>query len=534
MSFTPTQEQQDILDEPGNCVVLARPGSGKTSTLANKMQTILPDLPQYKGVIAISYTNKASQELKKRCLSSGLERKGAFFGTIDSFFYTEIIIPFGSHLFGIPQNQINTLKLEEIDQDQVICQKFLLEQYDELAITCFPWLSDLYQAGNVVLESFGFLALYIFRNSFACRRYLKARYSHIFIDEYQDCGDWQHALFLELVSLGLIGVAVGEPAQSIFAFADKNPKYLLELAKRDDFRPLPINKNHRCHPSIVNYSLRLLNPNSPVAETDNCRVVRKHIEGSEISIGRWLSRVIPLYVERCEVEKLSDIVILVKDAPRTGRLIHEHLSLPHKPISTSVLDNDSSRWGNLFGKILSWVFSTEQTKHELIEEYLNYDDSIREIKKAMSLLKKIEAVAITNSQELKHSLPDFLSIAEVIFPGYASQDSVEKLVDVLGDENQLTAFIPPKPDEVQIMTLHKSKGLEFDIVFHLNLYEYILPQYNGDYSQDLNLHYVGITRAKKACVLCTSTHRHTKNGRKTAGSSEFLKLNGVEAMRIER
>jgi len=130
-------------------------------------------------------------------------------------------------------------------------------------------------------------------------------------------------------------------------------------------------------------------------------------------------------------------------------------------------------------------------------------------------------------------LTDFLSIAEVIFPGYASQDSVEKLVDVLGDENQLTAFIPPKPDEIQIMTLHKSKGLEFDIVFHLNLYEYILPQYNGDYSQDLNLHYVGITRAKKACVLCTSSRRHTKSGKSAANPSEFLTLNDVHQLRVD-
>jgi len=535
VSFNPTPEQQRILDEPGNCVVLAKPGSGKTSTLACKIQSILPNLPLYRGIIAISYTNKASQELKKRCLSGGLERKGTFFGTIDSFFYTEIIIPFGSHLFGLPESQICTIKLEETQQDRVVCSKFILEQYDELTTLYFPWLSDLYKKGNVILESYGFLALYIFRNSFACRRYLKAKYSHIVIDEYQDCGDWQHAMFLALVDLDLQGIAVGDPDQSIFAFADKDPKYLLQLARRDDFRPLPINKNHRCHPSIVNYSLRLLNPQSPITETDSCRVIRKHIKGSEISIGRWLSKVIPLYAEKCEVEKLSDIAILVKDSPKTGRLIHENLSLPHKPIATSSLDNDSSRWGALFSKVLSWVFSAEQTKHELIEEYLSFDDNIREIKEVMTLLKKIEVIASSNHLDLQQSLSDFLSIAEIIFPGHARQESTENLVEVLKDTNQLAAFIPPKSDEIQIMTLHKSKGLEFDILFHLNLYQYILPQYNGDYSQDLNLHYVGITRAKKACVFCTSTHRHKKYGEKPSPSnpSEFLGRHDLVQLRKE-
>ena len=49
------------------------------------------------------------------------------------------------------------------------------------------------------------------------------------------------------------------------------------------------------------------------------------------------------------------------------------------------------------------------------------------------------------------------------------------------------------------MTLHKSKGLEFDIVYHLNMNEFEIPfkQYkNGvacypNEAQDLDLHYVG-------------------------------------------
>lgn len=45
------------------------------------------------------------------------------------------------------------------------------------------------------------------------------------------------------------------------------------------------------------------------------------------------------------------------------------------------------------------------------------------------------------------------------------------------------------------MTLHKSKGLEFNIVFHMDMYRWILPNEYGDAAaqmQDLNLHYVRI------------------------------------------
>ena len=94
------------------------------------------------------------------------------------------------------------------------------------------------------------------------------------------------------------------------------------------------------------------------------------------------------------------------------------------------------------------------------------------------------------------------------------------------------------------MTLHKSKGLEFDVVFHLDLYEWLFPQKGpgpendwdnlvyGSYLQDLNLHYVGITRARKCCILLYSTSRTNDAGEaKTGKDSEFIWKDGIENLR---
>lgn len=85
------------------------------------------------------------------------------------------------------------------------------------------------------------------------------------------------------------------------------------------------------------------------------------------------------------------------------------------------------------------------------------------------------------------------------------------------------------------MTLHKYKGLEFDVVLHLDLYEWILqmkkPGINNDWNnpnysdllQDIDLNYVGITRVKKACFLISSSLRTNTQERKVAANeSEFL------------
>ena len=96
----PTEEQSKILQQKGNIVITAKPGSGKTYTIVEKIARVIPDLPEYKGVIAISFTNKASDELKRRCKQRCADTKQSFFGTIDKFYISQIIIPFSSHVTG--------------------------------------------------------------------------------------------------------------------------------------------------------------------------------------------------------------------------------------------------------------------------------------------------------------------------------------------------------------------------------------------------------------------------------------------------
>ena len=92
------------------------------------------------------------------------------------------------------------------------------------------------------------------------------------------------------------------------------------------------------------------------------------------------------------------------------------------------------------------------------------------------------------------------------------------------------------------MTLHKAKGLEFDIVYHLNMNEFEIPYkiiknklaVSPFEEQDLNLHYVGVTRAKKQCILITNTIRHnSKNEEKKSTPSIFLYKNGVDKLRTD-
>ena len=175
----PTDQQNLILDYNGNSVVIAAPGSGKTFVLSQKIKHNLKSLLDHQGVIAISYTNKASNELKNRSLSNGEKPLGSFFGTIDKFNLSEIIIPFAKHLFGIPKNEIKIIKIsslsdEEQDELSWVDRSLTLEQLDKNRINA---IQDYFNKGLILIETIGVFADYVFTKSIACQKYIKPKLS---------------------------------------------------------------------------------------------------------------------------------------------------------------------------------------------------------------------------------------------------------------------------------------------------------------------------------------------------------------------
>ncbi len=525
MDQKPTDEQQLVIDCPTNCVVIAKPGTGKTFTLAYKIQKILVELPYYKGVIAISFTNKASDELEFRSLLSGINCKNSFFGTIDKFFLSEIILPFGERVFGKAQKEFEIVTFDSLSEELKKLYKKGKSDLENL-----DFYQVLFQNGLVPLEKFGFLAIYIFRESWACRRYLKSRFCHIIVDEYQDCDKEQHNLFLSLVKLGLIGIAVGDIDQSIFAFAGKSSDYLIELAGNSkNFHTFALSINHRSHLSIINYATRVISKNYTPLLVNEIHVFEKCIEGSEIQIAEWISAIVPRLLSKYEINENKVGVLF--SSRRSGTVIHNNLTIPSKALITTPLDTDPSLWGSIFRNTLYWIFDKEITKFDFVEKYLNLNFQQKTVKNILSLLQNIEK-SYSSSNDLVKKADLFISIAQSIYPNGLNSLAISNLNKVITDQVLLSSYLPAKENEIQLLTLHKAKGLEFDIVIHLDLYRWVLPRYKDDYIQNLNLHYVGVTRAKRCCILCTSTLRHNRYGEIVeAEKSEFLTMNDLNTLR---
>jgi superfamily I DNA/RNA helicase len=92
-----------------------------------------------------------------------------------------------------------------------------------------------------------------------------------------------------------------------------------------------------------------------------------------------------------------------------------------------------------------------------------------------------------------------------------------ELRDPVNEENE-------KSNEVQMMTLHACKGLEFPLVFLLGLEEDLLPhaRLGQNTDEERRLFYVGVTRAKKHLVLTRVRQRKRYGRLQDVAPSRFL------------
>lgn len=532
----PTEEQEKIINCDGNIVVLAAPGSGKTFVLSEKIKKTLKkeELLDYNGVVALSFTRKASSNLKKRSLAYGLPKKNSFFGTIDSFCLTQIIFPFGYSLLGYPSKELEILNLGDLDSVQkeeinsYIKSQTSLSKILNADLTIFR---KLFQEGYIAINSIEYLALRIIFHSKACRRFLKARFKYIFVDEYQDVDEIFHNIFLEMLNLGLRGMVVGDIDQSIYGFANKSSKYLLELISLDQFNTFRLTTNFRSHPSIVEYANKLLRESFKINNKEK-RVCFFRVEGDERTIAAFIDRYVNALCKKFEVKNLNDVAILVKN-DQTLKLIDSALKTSHRKIVTTELEKDINPRSQLYALLLRYLYNNSLNFQSIIEEFVEYE--------LLSILKRTELnevkrtiVRIPNTDP-SLLVVSFQKISEILFSNLPEGNSKKILLKTLSNPDELSSYRPIANNEIQLMTLHKSKGLEFDVVFHLNLDDWVLPAKKPtgyiNKEQDLNLHYVGITRARKFCALLSSTQR-TRNGLSISSApSEFLYRNGLERQR---
>lgn len=232
----------------------------------------------------------------------------------------------------------------------------------------------------------------------------------------------------------------------------------------------------------------------------------------------------------------------IKDLIAYLAVIHNHknelglrrvLNIPHRGIGTKTLQN-----------YLELSKNAKTPLFNIIDEHSHNDTKKGEaLKNFIALVRKFQGYFQTmNIKEAITALIQDIDYWSFIEKSYDSpkivarkKDDVrnfilaaDRFIDRFKEEATLANFLEkqlladsqdtrntedgmPK-NEVQLMTFHSSKGLEFDTVFMVGTEEELLPhknsikEGNGD-DEERRLCYVGVTRAKKKLVLTYAKER---------------------------
>lgn len=169
---------------------------------------------------------------------------------------------------------------------------------------------------------------------------------------------------------------------------------------------------------------------------------------------------------------------------------------------------------NTFGKI--YVFSKKNDLLNIIDMILEetkyvqwFDDNTEQAQMKKENVTELKNVASSYSDKYKEkSLEMFLNEINLI------EQEQEKNQDGSGNY-------------INLMTLHSSKGLEFDYVFMIGMEEGLLPHSRAfveenELEEERRLCYVGITRAKQKLFLTFAERRQTREGYTSQIPSRFL------------
>jgi DNA helicase-2/ATP-dependent DNA helicase PcrA len=297
-----SDQQTEVVNHvDGPLLVVAGPGSGKTRVLTERVRTLLTKVEGHFRVLALTFTNKAADEMRERLSDLGEARQRAFIGTLHGF-CLDMLSERGKFvgIEGTPNIFEQFKDRKEILIKAISEDPWLEQQIDEIEnpkertkrvddwlqmisrikahpISCAILEDDMeqrvldaYEAGMRACNAYDFddlllLTYQLLTNNPKLADFYRRLYRFISIDEAQDLNEAQYAVICALCGDSFKNVMlVGDPKQSIYGFNTSSPKYMESFAVDFGAKRLDLTENYRSSLAVVEKA-RSLDPNYSVA-----------------------------------------------------------------------------------------------------------------------------------------------------------------------------------------------------------------------------------------------------------------------------
>jgi DNA helicase II / ATP-dependent DNA helicase PcrA len=385
---------------------------------------------------------------------------------------------------------------------------------------------------------------------------------HILVDEYQDLNYCELQVLQKFTNRNASLYVVGDDNQSIYEFRHASPSGIRNFTTKDypGSSPYELTISHRCPKKVLELAENLIGKGKkritrslkPEDDTNIGEVHALQFETDTDEVNT-IANICKIYIESGKLLP-NEIVVLASRNKFASHIaeVFENLGLSVVSLgSESPLDEHGSRefycvlrlfvnendtlalrtWLELqigIGpKAINLIRQQLQNNRINLRYYLfeisdnpdllprfgktlkqHFDDLVKKINRLKNLSDN-EALRSLLDEKSQGTASKIINLIENISP-LEQVDDLKKLVRGLQTLDLKKEALSESESHIRIMTIHKSKGLEFPLVIIPGLERYLLP---GDWDKEhiRRLMYVAITRSQQYLILTHSRDRTTSN-----------------------
>ena len=559
-----------------NCLVIAGPGAGKTELLAQKLdylfstnECIFP-----KKILALSFKTDAAANMKNRVKKRYGDEYASRFTSLTYSAFEKMILD--QYINALPEeirpdrdylvddwdvikatlikNGINVNGRRMSDIRKSVENNVLNDEAN------LKFKKDLLKGTRnnkavLLYKQITKLATYIIYTNKYIRKALQMTYEFVFLDEFQDTTYDQYNL-LKTCFLGSTCklTAVGDNKQAIMRWAGANPDifqdYKLDF-KANEYQLL---MNHRSVPKLIEFQKevhQILNSNHSSIQTNNypefqegeitlfefenesleAKLIANDIE-SKIQGGIRPSEICILAKQKVGIYSFELISILNSKGIK-ARIENEYQDILKDPTCNLLLDliscsqgkRDPLIWENI-SNFYGNINGIDEFTDELIlaKSYKEIDNIVSDITYLISnfipneesmlklidcIIEKIDEKRIISNFSTYNRKSDLdiivKNFSKLLYKEY-SQTQGEWLDTVSSFKGE---------NSIPIMTIHKSKGLEYEVVYFLGLEDSAFWSFNNQPEEDKSAFFVALSRAKSHLIFtyCKLRNNSPQNNR---------------------
>ena len=439
---------------------------------------------------------------------------------------------------------------------QIPCDLYTKEEIRAIYHQYNEYLAEL---EKMDFDDMGLLCLKLFQEHPDMVSKWQEQYRYIMVDEFQDINWMQYQIVRAIAHPHNNLFIVGDDDQSIYGFRGAKPDIMRQfMADYPNAKQVLLDRNYRCHEQIVKKSLQVIAPNKnrfvkvihavhrdgegvilhpfPDQDQEYEAFIQMLKDLAQNTVPEELSHIAIIYRTNYECSLLAEKLLLheipflmkepvqsrydhfvIKDllaylefanGNRRREIFHLFMNRPLR-----YLKKDSARKENVFLDELLQYYENDpvmqKTAHKLFYDLekiakMRPSTAIRYIRQVIGYDAYIKEQYDKNtSDKLLQIADDFQTLAKGYQVFWELTDYISQFRKNMKEKQQKRDFdsVSPKPNGICLMTMHASKGLEFDTVYLPDVIEGKIPSRQSSsfeaIEEERRMFYVAMTRAKK-------------------------------------